>query len=101
MQICYDGDAFRRVLALASTPEQRDRAALALTRLECTGNESSPLERKRVNEWRAEVLDCVDIDELAGFQRIVYCCGARRCGADWPINARVWAKRVTLQQNKR
>lgn len=62
VQICYDGDAFRHVLALASTPEQRARAALALTRLECTGNESSPLERKRVNEWRAEVLDRVNID---------------------------------------
>ena len=69
VQICYDGDAFRHVLALASTPEQRARAALALTRLECTGNESSPLERKRGNEWRAEVLDRVNIDELAGFQK--------------------------------
>ncbi len=31
-QLCYDGDAFRRVLAMRSTPEQRARAALALTR---------------------------------------------------------------------
>ena len=32
MQMCYDGEAFRRVLAMTSTPEQRARAALALTR---------------------------------------------------------------------
>src|SRR5262249_43972626 len=32
MQICYDGDAFRRVLTMPSSPEQRARAALALTR---------------------------------------------------------------------
>ena len=35
MQLCYDGEAFRRVLALASSDEQRARAALALTRHEC------------------------------------------------------------------
>ncbi len=33
MQLCYDGEAFRRVLAMpASMPEQKARAALALTR---------------------------------------------------------------------
>ena len=29
MQVCYDGEAFRRVLAMPSHPEQRARAALA------------------------------------------------------------------------
>ena len=35
MQICYDGDAFRRVLARVAEPLQQARAALALTRPEC------------------------------------------------------------------
>ena len=60
MQICYDGDAFRRVLSMRSSPEQRARAALALTRAECVGDALGPLERNRIDEWRADVLDRVD-----------------------------------------
>jgi hypothetical protein len=67
VQICYDGDAFRRVLAMRSNPEQRARAALALTRPECAGSEAKPLERKRVDEWRAEVLERVDANVLPGY----------------------------------
>ena len=64
MQICYDGDAFRRVLAMPSTPEQRARAVLGLTRQECVNLDLNPLERNRVDEWRAEVLDRVDTSAL-------------------------------------
>lgn len=60
MRICYDGMAFRRVLAMPSTPEQRARAALALTRPDCMSGDLSPAERRRLDEWRAEVLDEVD-----------------------------------------
>ncbi|HET9650983.1 MAG TPA: hypothetical protein VFP36_02270 [Usitatibacter sp.] len=35
VRLCYDGDAFRRVLALDATPAQKARAALVLTRPEC------------------------------------------------------------------
>ena len=67
MQICYDGDAFRRVLAMRSSPEQRARAALALTRQECVDPDLRPLERNRLDEWRAEVLDRVDASALPGY----------------------------------
>ena len=67
VQICYDGDAFRRVLAMASTAEQRARAALALTRPECASTDLRPLDRRRMDEWRAEVLDRVDLKELPGY----------------------------------
>src|SRR6478609_7611231 len=43
MTICYDGWAFRRVLAMKSSPEQRARAALALTRTECVDPNLQPL----------------------------------------------------------
>ena len=33
VRVCYDGDAFRRVLAVAASAEQRYRAALALSKL--------------------------------------------------------------------
>jgi hypothetical protein len=67
VHVCYDGEAFRRVLAMPSSPEQRARAALALTRPECAGNELRPLERKRVDEWRAGVLDRVDVAALPAY----------------------------------
>lgn len=67
IRVCYDGEAFRRVLAMRSSPEQRARAALAVTRPECLPAELRPLERRRVDEWRAEVLDRVETDTLAGY----------------------------------
>lgn len=64
VQTCYDGDAFRRVLALKSTDEQRARAALALTRQECVDPNLRPLERGSLDTWRAEVLDRVELPNL-------------------------------------
>ena len=67
IQICYNGDAFRRVLALSSTDEQHARAALALTRPECVNQALGPVERQELDTWRAEVLDRVDLTRLPGF----------------------------------
>jgi hypothetical protein len=67
IQVCYDGDAHRRVLAMPSTPEQRARAALALTREDCVAADLPPLERRRIDEWRAEVLDRVDAAALPNY----------------------------------
>jgi hypothetical protein len=64
MQLCYEGDAFRRVLALQSTAEQRARAALGLTRHECVKPDLPPPERQALDQWRAEVLDRVDTTNL-------------------------------------
>ncbi|MDR3353392.1 MAG: hypothetical protein LBO00_10435 [Zoogloeaceae bacterium] len=55
--LCYDGEAWRRVLALPATPEQKARAALALTRHECVDPLLSPGERLQTDLWRAELLD--------------------------------------------
>ena len=60
IRLCYDGEAYRRVLAMRSSPDQRARAALALTREECTDPALGPHERKLVDEWRADVLDGVE-----------------------------------------
>jgi len=67
MQVCYDGEAFRRVLAMKSTPEQQARAALALTRPECVDPALRPLERGQLDAWRADVLDRVDAAALPGY----------------------------------
>jgi len=69
MQVCYEGDAFRRVLALPSSAEQRARAALALTRQECVAAEMRPADRHLMDEWRAGVLDRVDAAALPAWLR--------------------------------
>jgi len=66
MQLCYDGEAFRRVLAMpASTPEQKARAALALTRVDCLDPAATPARREQMDQWRADVLDKVDLRDPA------------------------------------
>lgn len=67
--LCYDGDAFRRVLALAPTPEQAARAALALTRHDCIATTLPPLERWQADQARAALLDRVPLAPLPGYLR--------------------------------
>jgi len=64
MQICYDGDAFRRILARPAEPLQQARAVLALTRPECVDPALSVHERAALDEWRVAVLDRVDSAKL-------------------------------------
>ena len=66
VQLCYDGEAFRRVAAMAAataskaTPAQRARAALALTRHDCIDPVMPPHERQAIDRWRAGLLDDID-----------------------------------------
>lgn len=69
MYICYDGEAFRRVLAMRSRPDARARAALALTRPECMPRDLHPQKRRQMDEWRAGVLDRAETDGLPGHLR--------------------------------
>lgn len=63
-QYCYDGEAFRRVLALPSTDLQKATAALALTRHDCVSPDLTPVQRFTLDNWRAEVLDRVELRDL-------------------------------------
>jgi hypothetical protein len=67
MQICYDGDAFRRVLARVAEPLQQARAVLALTRPECVDPALAVHERAALDEWRVAVLDRVDTARLPAY----------------------------------
>jgi len=67
MQLCYDGTAFRHVLAMdgsdgaaAASADQRARAALALTRPDCLDPALSPKARQAANQEHADLLDQVD-----------------------------------------
>jgi len=64
VQVCYDGEAFRRMLAAAATPEQRARAALALTRPDCLNPRATPREAEARDQWRQQVLAQVDAAAL-------------------------------------
>jgi hypothetical protein len=66
VQLCTNGDAQRRVLALPSTEIQKALAALALTRHECVSPMLTPVERFAVDNWRAEVLERVEAAQAAG-----------------------------------
>ena len=65
MQLCYDGEAFRRVLALPASDEQKARAALALTRPECVDPDLTPVQRHAIDTWRTEVLARAPRDQLS------------------------------------
>jgi hypothetical protein len=66
VQICYDGEMFRRVLAMpAADAEQRARAALGLTRHECVSQNLGPTDRYQLERWQAEVLDRVPATGLS------------------------------------
>lgn len=64
VQLCYNGDAQRRVLALPATDIQKALAALALTKHECVAPNLNPVERFNLDNWRAEVLERVDLVKL-------------------------------------
>lgn len=65
VQLCYNGEAFRRVLAMPASAEQHARAALALTRHDCLSADLHPKDRLALDQWRAEVLDKVSPSEFA------------------------------------
>ena len=71
LQLCYEGDAFRRVLALpVADAGQRTRAALAVTRHDCMAVDLHPQQRLAHDQWRAEVLGKVSASDFAQLPEI-------------------------------
>ncbi len=90
VRVCYDGEAFRRVLAMSKDAQQLANAALAITRPECIDPAMLPTARIAVDQWRAEVLDRVDVTAL--LEHVKNRIRARRAG--------VWAS-VAFNQARR
>jgi ADP-ribose pyrophosphatase YjhB (NUDIX family) len=67
VRLCYDGEAFRRVMALKADARQRANAALALTRPECSDPSLGPTQRNTYDAWRADILDRVDLGGLPAY----------------------------------
>jgi hypothetical protein len=61
MQVCYEGDLYRRVLTSpAASAEERARAALGLTRPDCVDPSIGAVLRGSVDEERRSLLDRID-----------------------------------------
>ena len=57
MHLCYDGEAFGRVLAQQATPVQRAHAVLGLTRHDCQDPNTPPTTQHQHDQWRARLLE--------------------------------------------
>jgi hypothetical protein len=73
VRYCYDGEAHRRVLALAAHDAQgsllRARAALALTNSACIDPSEHPATRRALDVWRAEVIEQLEASKLPDFMQ--------------------------------
>jgi ADP-ribose pyrophosphatase YjhB (NUDIX family) len=70
VMICYDGDAFRRLIDLGRGDAlQRAHAVLALTRVDCIDGDLKPGERRAADEARAELLEAIDVSDLPLYVR--------------------------------
>jgi hypothetical protein len=107
VRLCYEGDAYRRLLAMPSaSAEQQARAALALTRPECLDPQARPSEKEaqfeRHAEWLAQArtqgLDPLWVARLSTRQSAVWSAlafaraqrgdeGAARLAADHALTA--------------
>ena len=70
MQVCYDGELFRRALSLANaTSEERAHAALGLTRPDCIDPNIGPVQRASLDGERRELLDGIEESDLSAMTR--------------------------------
>ena len=70
MQVCYDGELYRRVLSLShASSEERARAALGLTRPDCIDPALGILQRVVLDEERHELLDRIEERPLPAMMR--------------------------------
>jgi len=70
MQMCYDGDLYRRVLSqTGASDEERARAALGLTRTDCIDPNLGPVPRAAVDEEREQLLETINEEKLSPLLR--------------------------------
>jgi hypothetical protein len=70
IQVCYDGELFRRVLTMAgASAEERAHAALGLTRPDCIDPALGPAPRAALDDERRKLLDEIKDADLAPLMR--------------------------------
>ncbi|HEX6835253.1 MAG TPA: hypothetical protein VF334_01710 [Polyangia bacterium] len=63
-RLCYDGEAWRRVMALPASAAAKARAALGLTEPACVDPALPAAERETLSAWQADVLGKLDVARL-------------------------------------
>jgi hypothetical protein len=70
MQVCYDGELFRRVLTMpGAAPEERAHAVLGLTRPDCIDPALGPAPRAALDDERSKLLDEIKDADLTPLLR--------------------------------
>lgn len=64
IQMCYDGEVYRQLLAMPARPELKATAALSLTKDSCIDPNLTPSKRAQIDLWRAGVISQVPTDPL-------------------------------------
>jgi hypothetical protein len=67
VHLCYEGDAWRRAIALPNTAMQRSRAVLALTRSDCLASQAPGVQPPHFDMEHAALLDSVPQQELPAY----------------------------------
>ncbi len=67
VRLCYDGDAWRRAMALPATPAQRLRAVLGQTRPDCLGPAQPGAAPPAFTQEHAALLDSVPAQDLPAY----------------------------------
>lgn len=96
VKLCYDGEAFQRVLNLPATPAQQARAVLALTRHDCIAPALRPDQRLALDRRRAALLEKIDPAAL-GDETLAQRLHVRRAGV-WAALAHAQARRDEAPQ---
>jgi hypothetical protein len=65
MQLCYDGDAYKQVLAQTTDATLKTRAVLGLTKHDCVNPDFTPAQLLQHDQWRNATLHGIDANQLA------------------------------------
>jgi len=67
INVCYNGDVYRQVLALPAMASMKAEAALSLTQDTCIDPNITPVQRAQLDAWRADVIAKVPHETLPAY----------------------------------
>jgi hypothetical protein len=65
IQLCYDGEAYKQVMAQSTDPTLRAKAALGLTKHECVNPDFTPTQLLQYDQWRNATLHSITAPQLS------------------------------------
>jgi hypothetical protein len=65
MQLCYDGEAYKQVIAHTNDAALKTRAALGLTKHECVNPDFTPAQLLQHDQWRNATLHSIEANQLS------------------------------------